>query len=207
MIPLILDLSGRRVVIFGGGKVGLRKSRYFVDEADLVVISRDFLPDFHEAGLECIEKEISILSDAEISDHIRGAVLVIAATSDTAQNNRIRRICSAEEILFNNARGETGNVILPSVVQGENYQIAVSTGGKSPAVARYLRILLEKECEGLDEMIRLQQELRAALRENPNSDEDRAVILREVLDDHNIWDLLTKDPEKARDLVIRKYCL
>ena len=46
MIPLVLDLAEKRVVVFGGGAVGLRKAKYFKDEADVKVVSREFDPGF-----------------------------------------------------------------------------------------------------------------------------------------------------------------
>lgn len=43
-LPLMLDLAGKEVVIFGGGEVGERKASLFCDCARVVVISRDFTP-------------------------------------------------------------------------------------------------------------------------------------------------------------------
>ena len=43
MIPLFVDCSGRRVVIFGGGAVAARKAAYFADEARVLVVSRSFV--------------------------------------------------------------------------------------------------------------------------------------------------------------------
>ena len=43
MIPLFIDCSGRRVVIFGGGAVAARKAAYFVQEARVLVVSRSFV--------------------------------------------------------------------------------------------------------------------------------------------------------------------
>ena len=44
MIPLMIDLAGKKVVIFGGGEVGARKARFFAPEAEVTVISRSFSP-------------------------------------------------------------------------------------------------------------------------------------------------------------------
>ena len=67
---------------------------------------------------------------------LRGIVdrdlLVVGALSDPTQNNRIKNLCEAQDILFNNADGEAGDVIIPSVTRGENFQIAISTGGSKP---------------------------------------------------------------------------
>ena len=42
MIPLFVDCSGRRIIIFGGGEVASRKAAYFSREAEVLVISRSF---------------------------------------------------------------------------------------------------------------------------------------------------------------------
>ncbi len=42
MIPLFVDCSGKRIVIFGGGEVASRKAAYFSGEADVLVVSRSF---------------------------------------------------------------------------------------------------------------------------------------------------------------------
>ena len=40
MIPLIIDFSGKRVVIFGGGEVGARKAAYFCEETEVTVLEQ-----------------------------------------------------------------------------------------------------------------------------------------------------------------------
>lgn len=205
MIPLMLDLAGKRVIVFGGGGVGLRKARFFHPEANVVVISRSFLPEYNESGVECHEADLEVISDDGIADLVRGSCLVVAATSSSALNNRIGRISRSLGILFNNAEGEAGDVIVPSVVRGEHYTLAVSTRGKSPAVPRYLRMLIQRECGELDTMIELQNELRKLLKETEASQEKRAAILWKVLNDPEIWDELPNGRERAREMATRKY--
>jgi precorrin-2 dehydrogenase/sirohydrochlorin ferrochelatase len=57
MLPLVLDLLEKRVVVFGGRDVGLRKAKYFEDEADVIVVSREFHLGFDSLRVSRIEGE------------------------------------------------------------------------------------------------------------------------------------------------------
>ena len=75
---------------------------------------------------------------------LTGVYLVFGATSDMALNDRIHQDAEAQSILCNIADfPKSCNFILPSVVQRGDLQIAISTSGKSPAFARFLRKELE----------------------------------------------------------------
>jgi precorrin-2 dehydrogenase/sirohydrochlorin ferrochelatase len=205
MIPLMLDLTGRKVLIFGGGDVGVRKAAYFEHEAEVTVISRSFSPAFDSLAIRRQETDLSLLSDEELRRLLPGAFLAIAATSDPALNDRIGRICAESGILFNNAAGEQGEVIVPSVLRGRHYLIAISTRGKSPAVARYLRMRLEREYATMDSMIELQDEVRVALKEREPLQEKRSAILWSILSDQEVWNALATDPQKARKIATERY--
>ena len=155
MIPLFVDLHGRHVVIFGGGKVASRKARYFSRESEVTVVSRSFAKDLFDLSVRRHGADTGLLSDDELTEIISPAFLVVAALSDPGQNNRIGRLCRAKGILFNNADGETGDVIIPSAISGKNYTVAISTLGDSPAVSRFIREHLESDFPGLEEMITL----------------------------------------------------
>ncbi|MDG6256361.1 MAG: bifunctional precorrin-2 dehydrogenase/sirohydrochlorin ferrochelatase [Methanomicrobiaceae archaeon] len=206
MIPLILDLRNRRVCIFGGGGVGLRKAAFFAGESDVTVISRSFLPGFEILGVECRTLDITAASDDDLCALIRGAFLVIAATSDRDLNDRIGALCTREGILFNNADGEAGDVIIPSVVRGDHYLVAITTLGKSPGVARYLRMRIRDEWKEIDPMIELQAEMRDRLKETEPSQGLRSDIIWKMLGDPEVWDALRHDRDAARTLARRKYC-
>jgi precorrin-2 dehydrogenase/sirohydrochlorin ferrochelatase len=120
-------------------------------------------------------------------------------------NNRIGRLCKATGILFNNADGETGDVILPAVTRGENYTIAISTGGNSPAVARYLREQIEGTLPALDDMIALQNRLRDALKVSEPDQKKRSAILTNVLHDPTIWAGLAAHRSDLWDEVRARY--
>ena len=205
MIPLFVDCSGKRIVIFGGGEVASRKAAYFSREAEVLVVSRSFSPKIRALPVERRVLDVSAVSDEDIAGITSQAFLVIGTLPDATLNNRIGEICKGQKILFNNADGEAGDVMLPSVTGGKNYTIAISTKGSSPAVSRFIREHLEKTYPALDEMIRLQSELRDHLKHHEPSQARRTAILRDVLNDKELWEMLKKDPLLARKLVKKRY--
>lgn len=205
MIPLYIDCSGRRIVIFGGGAVAARKAAYFAPEARVLVVSRSFVQKLETMQVEKKSVDIQDASDAALTALLSGAFLVIGALSDPALNNRIGRLCRTKGILFNNADGEAGDVLLPAISRGENYTLAISTGGSSPAISRYIRTYLQKELPELDAMIVLQSRLRDVLKRTEPDQARRNAILRSVLDDALVWKLLRKDPESAWEKVSARY--
>jgi precorrin-2 dehydrogenase / sirohydrochlorin ferrochelatase len=205
MIPLFVDCSGRRIVIFGGGAVAARKAAYFAGEARVTVVSRSFVQKIDTLQVTKKRVDIQDTSDARLITLIGNAFLVIGALSDPAQNNRMGRLCHKKGILFNNADGKIGDVLLPAKSSGKHYTIAISTGGSSPAISRYVREHLERELPDLDAMILLQNRLREDLKPAVPEQTRRNEILRRVLDDPSVWKLLKKDPEKAWERVSAEY--
>lgn len=205
MIPLFIDCSGRRIVIFGGGAVAARKAAYFSKEARVLVISRSFVQKIDTLSVERKKMDVNGESDKSISALIGDAFLVIGALSDPAQNNRIGRLCHTKGILFNNADGDAGDVILPAISSGEHFTLAISTGGSSPAMSRFIRERLEQDLPGLDTMIILQNRLREELKHREPDQEKRNTILRRVLDDASVWKALRTDPDRAWDTVSARY--
>jgi precorrin-2 dehydrogenase / sirohydrochlorin ferrochelatase len=205
MIPLFINCSGRRIVIFGGGAVAARKAGYFSDEARVLVVSRSFVHKIETLPVKTKRVDVQAASDEKLIAIIGNAFLVIGALSDPAQNNRIGSICKKNGILFNNADGKAGSVILPAISSGENFTLAISTGGSSPAVSRFIREHLEQELPELDAMIGLQRRLREELKNKVPDQIRRNEILRKVLEDLSVWRALKKDPDTAWENVSARY--
>jgi precorrin-2 dehydrogenase/sirohydrochlorin ferrochelatase len=139
--PLMLNLSGRRAVVVGGGKVALRKARALAEAGARVrVVAPEFLPEFAADGrFECVREPYA-------ARHVAGAFLVIAATDDEAVNARVAADARAAGALVNVVdRPALCDFIVPAVVERGRLRIAVSTGGAAPSLARKLRERLEGE--------------------------------------------------------------
>jgi len=205
MVPLVLDLSGRRVVIFGGGAVGARKASFFQGEAEVTVVSRSFLPEFDTLAVRIVVRDLEAASDPDLAGLLEGAFLAVGATDSAALNERIGRICGAAGIFFNNARGTPGDVILPAVFGGDHFCVAVTTFGKAPGMARFLREGMETAYPGLDAMIELMERLRAELRGRLSDQAGRQAIIARVLADREVWDAVSGEGDRAWTLVKERY--
>ncbi len=205
MIPLFIDCTGRRIVIFGGGDVAARKAAYFSGNADVTVVSRSFVPAFDELKITRQELDLAKTNSKKISRLLTGAFLVIAAVSDPEVNNRIGRLCRVTGVLFNNADGEPGDVFLPAIARGDNYILAISTGGNSPGVSRYVRERIEDAIPALDDMIALQNRLREVLKVQEPDQKKRSAILAKVLHDPTVWAALESDRDDVWEDVRARY--
>jgi precorrin-2 dehydrogenase/sirohydrochlorin ferrochelatase len=205
MIPLMIDFSGKRVVIFGGGEVGARKAAYFCEETEVTVISRSFSPVFNELTVRRVEMNLAGIGDYELEGLVKDAFLVIAATQDTALNDRIGRYCAIRGVMFNNADGKAGDVTLPSQLKGEHYNIAISTSGESPGISRLLREHIGQSYPNLDRMIEVQNQLRTTLKQKIPDQERRSRILHEVLHDESVWKALESGTRPAWEIIERRY--
>lgn len=140
--PLCLNISGKRCVVVGGGNVAERKVRRLLEcGARVEVIAMALTP-----ALEALKGEGRIVhrDGPYEGSFLSGACLVIGATDDGNVNGQIaedaRRLGIPVNIVDDPARCD---FILPSVVEQGDLQISISTGGKSPALARKLREELE----------------------------------------------------------------
>ena len=129
-----LDLTGRSVLVVGGGPVALEKVEGLLAAG---AASPSSLP---EIVPELAELELTLVRRGYRSDDLDGRFLVVAATSTTSVNRRVFRDAEARSLLCNVVDvPELCSFILPAVHRHEPIAIAVSTGGASPALAQHLR--------------------------------------------------------------------
>ena len=129
-----LDLSGRSVLVVGGGRVALEKVEGLLDcEAAVTVVAPQIVP-----GLE--DLPVALVRRGYRSDDLDGRYLVVAATSTPSVNRRVFRDAEARSLLCNVVDvPELCSFILPAVHRQDPIAVAISTGGASPALAQRLR--------------------------------------------------------------------
>ena len=207
-LPVFIDFSDKSVVIFGGGAVGERKARRFLQKAFVTVISRGLTPDLEkyaaEGQIQFISQDISELSVSDIQNLIADAFLVIPATSDAGLNQKIAETAKSMRLLVNAAQ-DADEVILPSFIERGGLLVAISSGGGSPAVTKFARMKIETVIDdNFEKMIQLQNEIREHLKTAISDQKERQEILWAVMDDEEIWNLLSKDFEKAKEKALLK---
>jgi precorrin-2 dehydrogenase / sirohydrochlorin ferrochelatase len=140
--PLFFDIARRHCVVVGGGNVSERKvERLLACGADVEVVGKSLTP-----ALAALAGEGRIVHRAADyhEDQLRGAFLVIGATDSGTVNERIARDARLQGIPVNIVDDPARcDFLLPSIVVRGDLAIAVSTGGKSPALAKKLRKELE----------------------------------------------------------------
>ena len=164
LYPIFLDLSGRRCVVVGGGEVANRKARKLLQaRARVVVISPEI-----GAELESVAFEFHRRPYRE--GDLEGACLAFAATNSREVNAAVAREAKGSGVPVNVAdEPSEGDFALPSTLRRGRLQVAVSTGGASPTLARRIREELE-EAFG-PEWSGIVEELAAARRNGGESEE------------------------------------
>jgi precorrin-2 dehydrogenase / sirohydrochlorin ferrochelatase len=140
--PAFLDLRGRRCLVVGGGQVGERKVRDLLAAgADVTVVSPALTSGLSELVAAAA---IGHRPRSFLKSDVRGCALVIAATGRPEVDNVVAAAARRHRALVNVVdRPELCDFIFPSVLRRGELQIAVSTGGRSPALAREIRRRLE----------------------------------------------------------------
>lgn len=141
--PVFLDIEGKRCVVVGGGTVAHRKVIMLLGHAgDVEVISPKLCPELKEL---VSDGSIKAVRRAYRTGDLDGAVVVIAATDDRETNERVAQEAREKRVLVNVVdTPDLCDFIVPSYVRRGDVTVAVSTNGKSPALARKIRKEIEK---------------------------------------------------------------
>jgi precorrin-2 dehydrogenase/sirohydrochlorin ferrochelatase len=141
--PVNLDVSGRRCVVVGGGQVAERKVERLLEcGARVAVLSRKLTDRLTAlAGDGAVEHIEADYDPARVGE----ALLVIGATDREDVNEAVFRDCRSRGVLVNIVDDPARcDFILPSILQRGDLMVAVSTGGRSPALAKRIREELEE---------------------------------------------------------------
>ncbi|MBV9497643.1 MAG: bifunctional precorrin-2 dehydrogenase/sirohydrochlorin ferrochelatase [Acidobacteria bacterium] len=171
--PIFIDIEDRNVLIVGGGNVCARKAETMLKYgAKVTIVSPEFTDEIEgwarDGQIQVRRKKY------EIAD-LDGASLVIASTDDPCVNAFVARDSRRRKIPVNVVDvTHLCEFIVPAIVERGSIQIAVSTGGKSPALARTLKEDLQRTVgPEYDEINVLLGTLRHAAKKKLPTDIDR----------------------------------
>lgn len=182
--PLFIDLVGASVLVVGGGRVALRKAQMLLGYGARVRVvspsAREELRVLAEEGHLSWEKRAWREGDCV------GARLVVAATDDARANARAAAEARACGALVDSAQAQAGgDATVPATVRRGDFQVAVSTNGAAPGLAREVRERLEGEFPPYYEgYVRLLGELRDLVKARvPGSAAERRPVFEAILGD------------------------
>lgn len=141
-LPIFLNLEERHCLVVGGGSIAARKVMLLLRASGRVTVVAPELCDELKNLLQDgkIIHQPREFEDADIED----AVLIVAGTDNHAVNQRVSELAHQRNVPVNVVdQPELCSFIMPSIIDRSPVQVAVSTGGTSPVLARLLRARLE----------------------------------------------------------------
>jgi precorrin-2 dehydrogenase/sirohydrochlorin ferrochelatase len=160
--PVFIDLKGRLCLVVGDGDLADEKARALEKAGGCVRQSSRFVPD-------------------EAED----AFLIVAAVEDPVLAREIKDFAEANRILVNVVdQTEHCNFIAPALVQRGDLLIAISTSGRSPALAKKIRRELESKFgPEYGELLRALGEIRPRVKAQFSSFDDRRDFYSYLVED------------------------
>lgn len=203
--PIFLELKGKKILIVGGGQVAERKVETLLDcGAEINIVSLRLTDKLNKIiennGLHYLQEEFQ-------EEHLDGVFLVIAATDDRNLNHKISTMAQEKGLLINAVDQPADcNFIVPSIVRKGDLQIAISTSGKSPALARRLREQLDRQFgDEYKDFLVLMGLLRKEILSKGLSQKENSRIFHEIVESDILEALARKDGGRVESILSRNF--
>ncbi len=200
--PVFLDLDNQNVVVVGGGEVAERKIKNLLTYGcQIYIISPHLTSHLKEL---VAKKKIHHIPYESLGKSLDDAFMVIAATDDPEVNSQIASQAKEQGLLVNAAdQPGDSNFIMPSIVRRGDLQIAISTAGKSPALAKKIR----KEMESMfgpeyDSFIELLGMIREKLLSRGQASSKNKIVFQRLVDS-NLLELIKKEDRNGVKATLR----
>ncbi len=144
LFPIFVELKNRKCVVVGAGKIAAAKATGLLRGEARVVVIGPRATRWIES--QARQKKLRWLRRDFAAADVAGAFLVVAATDSAATNEAVFRACRKQGVLCNVVDDpQHCDFFYPAVMRRGSLQIAISTAGRSPALARRLRIEMEQQ--------------------------------------------------------------
>ena len=197
-----LNLDNKHVVVLGGGTEGVRKVRGLLGQNCKITVISNHLSQY----LMALEKQGQIntvktqIKDAGILENYKNVFLLLASTNNKTLNRElVERGRAMGSFVYASDDPRYSDFSYTSIINIEGIiQVAVSTFGKSPIMARRIRIklerLLNKAIKKEDiQNAKLQEFARTAAKEKLKTVAERKEFLYSLIRDKHIQNLIKED--------------
>lgn len=192
-IPIFLNIENQHVLIVGGGEVAQRKLKVLLGyNLFITIISPDITNSIRV--LADNNNRITIINEEFDNNHfnLKDFKLIFAATNDEKLNHNISKYAKIKGMLANIATSlDECHFIMPAIIQEGPLQIAISTSGNSPLLAKKVKKdLSENYIPKLNQYSKLLGDIRLYIKEIIKNDtKKRQEIYNIIL---NSTDLLSE---------------
>ncbi|EAD7602447.1 bifunctional precorrin-2 dehydrogenase/sirohydrochlorin ferrochelatase [Listeria monocytogenes] len=131
--PIMLDITRRKVVIIGGGKVALRKIMGLLDAgADILVVGLKILPEIKAL-------DVQIMEEAYRSEHLKSAFMIFICTDNLEVNQLVLRDRTPGQLVNDTTNQANSDFFNMATVTKNELTVGISTGGNNPGYAKKVK--------------------------------------------------------------------
>ncbi|MBO0034241.1 precorrin-2 dehydrogenase/sirohydrochlorin ferrochelatase family protein, partial [Listeria monocytogenes] len=142
--PIMLDITGKRVVIIGGGKVALRKVKGLLHtRADILIVGLDVLPEIKEL-------QVQVKEEAYRAEHLIGAFLIFICTNNPEVNQMVLKDRLPEQLVNDTTEQKNSDFFNMATVSKNELLVGISTGGGNPGYAKKVKREVRQLVENLE---------------------------------------------------------
>lgn len=176
--PFFVDVENQNCLVVGGGVVALRKIEKLLPfNPNITVVS----PKVHKEILSI--KNINIIKRKFDFNDLKEKSFVITATDDKVLNKEIYNSCKENNIPVNTVDDKDNcSFIIPALARNKGVTVAISTSGKSPLYAKYLRKKIENLIQDSESIVDNLSKYREKIKNEISLEENRKVAFEKLLE-------------------------
>lgn len=176
--PFFVDVENQNCLVVGGGVVALRKIEKLLPfNPNITVVS----PKIHKEILSI--ENINIINRKFDFNDLKEKSFVITATDDKVLNKEIYNSCKENNIPVNTVDDKDNcSFIFPALAKNNSVTVAISTSGKSPLYAKYLRKKIENLIQDSESIVDNLSKYREKIKNEISLEENRKIAFEKLLD-------------------------
>lgn len=176
--PFFVDVENQNCLVVGGGVVALRKIEKLLPfNPNITVVS----PKVHKEILSI--KNINIIKRKFDFNDLKEKSFVITATDDKVLNKEIYNSCEENNIPVNTVDDKDNcSFIFPALARNNGVTVAISTSGKSPIYAKYLRKKIENLIQDSESIVDNLSKYREKIKNEISLEENRKLAFEKLLE-------------------------